>query len=139
VRFDLDLGKHGDTGTSELEVLRALGDGRADVGAIGDATWNRELAAGRVDPSRIRPFWSSPGYCHCNFTALDVLPEERGRCWTESLVAMRYEDPHWRELMDQEGLKRWVRADAETMAGYDVLFDAVEQQEPARGCPPDPV
>ena len=33
LRFDLDVGKHGDTGTSELEVLRALFEGKADAGA----------------------------------------------------------------------------------------------------------
>src|SRR6058998_25831 len=30
--FDTDVGKHGDTGTSELEVLAALHDGRAQAG-----------------------------------------------------------------------------------------------------------
>ena len=30
-RFDTDLGKHGDTGTSEVEVVRAVLDGRADA------------------------------------------------------------------------------------------------------------
>ena len=33
--FDTDVGKHGDTGTSELEVLKALQDGRADAGTPG--------------------------------------------------------------------------------------------------------
>jgi hypothetical protein len=31
-------------------------------------------------------------------------------------------------LMDLEGLKRWIRADAEVLEGYRVLFDAVQQQ-----------
>jgi ABC-type phosphate/phosphonate transport system substrate-binding protein len=128
LRFDLDVGKHGDTGTSELEVLRALRDDEADVGAIGDATWARVLAEGKVDPNRVRAFWTSPGYCHCNFTVLADFPEAVGRAWTESLLAMRYEDPRWRGLMDLEGLKRWLPADAETMKGYQVLFDAADWQ-----------
>lgn len=125
LRFDLDVGKHGDTGTSELEVLKALRDGQADVGALGDATWAREVAEGRVDPRQIRSFWTSPGYCHCNFTVLDDFPQDVGERWTESLLAMRYDDPKWRTLMDQEGLKRWIRP---RMDGYDILFTAVERQ-----------
>ena len=39
LRFDSDVGKHGDTGTSEAEVLRAVLDGRADAGAIGSPFW----------------------------------------------------------------------------------------------------
>jgi phosphonate transport system substrate-binding protein len=128
IRFDLDVGKHGDTGTSELEVLRALWDDEADVGAIGDATWARQLAEGKVDPKRIRAFWTSPGYCHCNFTVLADFPQDVGRQWTDSLIAMRYDDPRWRPLMDLEGLKRWLPADPSVMKGYDVLFDAADRQ-----------
>jgi phosphonate transport system substrate-binding protein len=127
LRFDLDVGKHGDTGTSELEVLRALRDNLADVGAIGDATWAKQLAEGRVDPGQVRAIWTSPGYCHCNFTVLADFPGDVGKAWTESLVKMRYDDPQWRELMDLEGLKRWLPADAALMKGYDGLFEAVNR------------
>src|SRR5947209_4923011 len=67
VRFDLDVGKHGDTGTSELEVLRALRDGQADAGALGEATWDHQAGEGKIDLSSVRPVWTSPGYCHCVF------------------------------------------------------------------------
>jgi ABC-type phosphate/phosphonate transport system substrate-binding protein len=128
LRFDLDVGKHGDTGTSELEVLKALRDGKADVGAVGDATWARQISEGRVDPAQVRAVWTSPGYCHCNFTVLADFPADAGRAWTDSLVKMRYDDPRWRGLMDLEGLKRWVPADAGVLKGYDVLFEAVRRQ-----------
>ena len=128
LRFDLDVGKHGDTGLSELEVLLALREGRADVGALGEATWSRQVAEKRIDERQVRPIWTSPGYCHCNFTVLADFPEEMGRQWTETLLAMQYDNPRWRELMDLEGLKRWVRADAAILEGYQVLFDAVDQQ-----------
>jgi ABC-type phosphate/phosphonate transport system substrate-binding protein len=132
LRFDLDVGKHGDTGTSELEVLRALRDNQADAGALGDATWIHQVAKGRVDPGQIRLIWTSEGYCHCNFTVLADFPEDLGRRWTESLLGMHYDNPRWRGLMDLEGLKRWVRADDVTLEGYRVLFEAVERQGLAR-------
>lgn len=128
LRFDLDVGKHGDTGTSELEVLRALRDGQADAGALGETTWNRQVANGRIDPQQIRSIWTSPGYCHCNFTALADFAEGLAERWTEALLSMSYENPRWRSLMDQEGLKRWIRADDAILEGYRVLFEAVEQQ-----------
>src|SRR5436305_3673915 len=84
VRFDLDVGKHGDTGTSELEVLRALREDQADAGALGDTTWIRQVAEGRVDTRQVRPIWTSPGYCHCNFTVLTDFPAAMGRRWSES-------------------------------------------------------
>jgi ABC-type phosphate/phosphonate transport system substrate-binding protein len=132
VRFDLDVGKHGDTGTSELEVLRALREAKADAGALGEATWIHQVGQEKIDPRQVRPIWTSPGYCHCNFTALADFPEDLGRRWTESLLAMRHDDPRWRGLMDMEGLKSWVRADPAILEGYRVLFEAVERQGLAR-------
>jgi phosphonate transport system substrate-binding protein len=127
LRFDLDVGKHGDTGTSELEVLRALREGQADAGALAESLWNRHVAEGRIDTRQIRSIWTSPAYCHCNFTALAEFPEELVQRWTESLLGMHYDNPRWRSLMDQEGLKRWLRADETILEGYRVLFDAVKQ------------
>lgn len=135
LRFDLDVGKHGDTGTSELEVLRALREGQVDAGALGETTWHRQVAEGRIDDRQIRPIWTSPGYCHCNFTALADFREDRAATWTEALLSMSYEDPRWRRLMDQEGLKRWVRADEAILEGYRVLFEAAEQQKLADNWP----
>jgi ABC-type phosphate/phosphonate transport system substrate-binding protein len=133
VRFDLDVGKHGDTGTSELEVLAALREGRADAGALAESCWDRQVAEGKVDATRLRNIWTSPGYCHCNFTALSAFSTDLGERWTEALLGMNYENPRWRELMDMEGLKRWIRADAAVLEGYDVLFAAVER---GAGCQP---
>ena len=51
--FDSDLGKHGDTGASELEVLHAVAGGRAQAGTVGDLVWVNEQAAGRVDATLV--------------------------------------------------------------------------------------
>ena len=128
VRFDLDVGKHGDTGTSELEVLRALSENRADAGFLGHATWHIQVGKGAIDQAMIQCVWRSQGYCHCNFTVLADFPEDLGRRWTESLLAMRFEDPCWRPLMEMEGLRRWIAVSTETLEGYRVLLEAIEQQ-----------
>jgi len=127
-RFNLDVGKHGDTGTSEFEVIRALRNGEADAGAMGEPTWRQQVADGRVDPAEFRAIWTSPGYCHCNFTVLQEFPEDLGHRWTEALLAMKYDNPRWRDLMDQEGLKRWLEATPEIMKGYSSLWEATERQ-----------
>ena len=108
LRFDLDVGKHGDTGTSEIEVLKALHEDRADAGAVGDATWVRELEQGHVNSGLVRSIWTSPSYSHCNFTALPDFDRQLGQRWTDALLRMDYNDPRWRRLMELEGLTAWV-------------------------------
>jgi phosphonate transport system substrate-binding protein len=124
IRFDLDVGKHGDTGTSEVEVLNAVAEGVVDAGAIGDQYWARALSENLVDNAKVRSVWTSPEYCHCNFTIRDREDEPRFAQWTETLLAMDYNKPAERKILEMEGLKRWVRPQLD---GYRVLFDAVDE------------
>lgn len=124
VRVDSDLGKHGDTGRSELDAIRLVLDGAADAAAIGGPTWH---AIGRDElmPGALEEIWTSPPYCHCNFTALPRLAEERSRPWVEHLLAMDWDDPEHRRILELEGLRRWVHPDLD---GYGSLFEAVAEQ-----------
>ena len=123
VRFDTDLGKHGDTGDSELRVLRAVREGEADAGALGDATWARLRTESPENTEGLEVFWRSPTYYHCNFTALPSF--ERGRLWTEALLGMSYDDLLVRAEMELEGVKRWLPGDK---SGYADLTEAMRQQ-----------
>lgn len=106
--FDTDLGKHGDTGSSELDVLRALHDGTADAGTIGDLIWVTEQAAGRIDPDKLEVLYTTPGFDHCMFDALPTLPEKKRRDFTRVLFAMKWDVPEHRRLLELEGLRQWV-------------------------------
>lgn len=123
--FDTDLGKHGDTGTSELDVLRALHDGRAQAGAVGDLIWTIEQAAGRVDPSKVEILYTTPGFDHCMFDAHPLA--DRGKCeaFQRALFAMKWEVPEHRRLLELEGLKEWMAPREE---GYQSLRDALTEQ-----------
>ena len=56
LRINSDVGKHGDTGRSELDALRAVLDDRADAAALGINTWE---AIGREElmPGAFEAFW----------------------------------------------------------------------------------
>jgi phosphonate transport system substrate-binding protein len=118
VRFDTDIGKHGDTGTSEQDVVRAVKEGSADAGAIGKATWDASLAGGSIDESKLRIFWTSHGYSHFNFTARTGLAPSLAEQFTKAIQAMDYNDPRWKQVMNLEGLTRWLPG---STAGYDEL------------------
>src|SRR5260221_2735749 len=80
LRFDSDVGKHGDTGTSEAEVVRAVLDGRADAGAIGSPFWRAVRSERLVPEGALTEICTSPPYNHSMFTArpdVDPLLERR--------------------------------------------------------------
>lgn len=121
IRFNTDVGKHGDTGTSENDVLEAVRSGKADAGALGESTWLTLAASGAS--ADLRLLWTSPPYSHCVFTALPDLDENLAKQFVDSLLAMDYNNPLHRPILEMEGLKRWVLADRK---GYTPVFDAVE-------------
>jgi len=125
VRFDTDLGKHGDTGDSEIRVAEAVAGGAADAGAMGDATWAALRTEGHPAVADLEVAWRSPTYYHCNFTALPAFDQETADRWSEALLAMSYGDPTLRPAMDLEGVKKWLAVDRD---GYRVLEEAMREQ-----------
>jgi ABC-type phosphate/phosphonate transport system substrate-binding protein len=122
--FDTDLGKHGDTGTSELDVLAALRDGRAQAGTVGDLVWVNEQAAGRVDPSQLEVMWTTPPFDHCMFDALPRLPTPKVAAFQRALFAMKWENPKHRRLLELEGLREWKEPREEGYASLVAALDA---------------
>lgn len=122
--FDTDLGKHGDTGSSELDVLRAVADGRAHAGAVGDLVWINEQSAGRVDPRLVDVLYTTPGFDHCMFDALPSLAEAKVSAFQRALFAMRWDEPAHRRLLELEGLRQWMPPREE---GYDSLRRALDE------------
>ncbi len=125
LRFDSDLGKHGDTGTSEVEVVRAVLDGRADAGAIGSPFWKAVETGQLVPHGALTAIWTSPPYNHCMFTARPDFDPALERRFVEALSAMSYDNPIHRSVLDAEGLHHWVLPHLD---GYHALREASVRQ-----------
>jgi phosphonate transport system substrate-binding protein len=125
LRFNSDVGKHGDTGTSEAEVVRAVLDGRADAGAIGAPFWRALQTQQLVPEGALTEIWTSPPYNHCMFTARPDLDPSLDKLFAQALTAMSYENPSHRVILDAEGLHRW---EPPHLDGYNSLRQAASRQ-----------
>lgn len=127
LKFDTDVGKHGDTGSSELDVLEAVKDGRAQAGTVGDLIWVGEQSAGHIDTHLIRSLWTTPPFDHCMFDALPELDAGKIERFKKALFGMRWDVPEHRRLLELEGLKAWMPP-RET--GYESLRLALAEPTP---------
>ena len=93
LRFNSDVGKHGDTGRSEFDVLDRIKSGELDAGAIGSTTWVRVMQEGNYP--QIVNFYTSPGYCHCNFTILKGFDSTLKKSFIEMMQSQNatYDEP----------------------------------------------
>jgi phosphonate transport system substrate-binding protein len=125
LRFNSDVGKHGDTGTSEADVIRAVLDGRADAGAIGSPFWTAVRHERLVPEGALTEIWTSPPFNHCMFTARSDLDPALEQQFAKALFAMSYDNPVHRPVLEAEGLRQWI---APQLDAYADLHDASTQQ-----------
>lgn len=128
IRFNSDLGKHGDTGKSEFDILEAILNDELDAGAIGSTTWIRMIEEGFFPEGEIIAFYSTEGYCHCNFTVMPNTDQEMCELFINTLLEQDPHDPIIKKMMIMEGLNRWVKVGSNELKGYDKLYQAMEDQ-----------
>ncbi|MDE5602556.1 MAG: PhnD/SsuA/transferrin family substrate-binding protein [Helicobacter sp.] len=127
-RFNSDVGKHGDTGKSEFEVLDKIISGELDAGAIGSTTWIRILQEGNY-PQMVN-FYTSPDYCHCNFTALKSFDSTLKKSFITMMQSQNHlkDNPQIAHMMSLEGLNNWVLCDEKALRGYEEIIQAMREQ-----------
>lgn len=120
IRHDVLLGKHGDHIGGERDAVKALLAGKVDAACVIDG--NRIVFAREgLGPTRV--IHATGAYDHCNMTVLDGAPAEV-RQFCELLLAMSYDDPEVRPLLDMEGLKAWKPG---RTSGYALLERACDR------------
>lgn len=128
IKFNSDLGKHGDTGRSEFDILEAILNNEIDAGSIGISSWIRMIEEGMFPSGEIESFFVSDGYCHCNFTVLDSLDEKIVEKFVSTMLSQDPNEPIIKKMMQMEGLNKWVLTTKEELKGYDVLTQAMKKQ-----------
>jgi phosphonate transport system substrate-binding protein len=121
VRHDVLLGKHGDHIGGERDAVKALLAGDVDAACVIDGNRLAFAREGLFGPGELHAVLQTAPYDHCNFTVLDGAPNMVTR-FRELLLAMSYDDPGVRPLLDMEGLRAWRPG---RTTGYALLERAV--------------
>jgi ABC-type phosphate/phosphonate transport system substrate-binding protein len=131
-RFDVDVGKHGDTAQGETEVLKSILDNKSgcDVGIVSKMMFDRLDRKDELDI--IQRF---PVFDHCQFDSLSSLPSFAQKSFRDSLLAMNSSnDEQDREVMNMEGIKdRWEEP---RESGYNSMRAALKNESYAEFPPP---
>jgi ABC-type phosphate/phosphonate transport system substrate-binding protein len=121
IHHDVLVGKHGDHVGGEREAVKALLAGTVDAACVIDGNRLAFAREGLFAPNQLRVLLQTAPYDHCNFTVLTDTPAIAR--FRELLLAMSYDDPVVRPLLDMEGLTRWLPG---RTSGYALLERAVD-------------
>lgn len=124
-RFDVLGGKHGDHIGGERDAALALMAGEIDAAWMIDGNHMAFSREGILPASATRILSRTGAFDHCNFTVSPGAPEAAIARFTELLLAMRWDDPDVRPLLELEGLKAWLPG---RTSGYDALIRATDDE-----------
>jgi ABC-type phosphate/phosphonate transport system substrate-binding protein len=125
VRHDALLGKHGDHIGGERDAVKALLAGTVDAACVIDGNRLAFTREGLFGQNTLRVVLQTAPYDHCNFTILDGTTPAIAK-FRELLLAMSYDDPQIRPLLDMEGLTAWKPG---RTTGYALLARAVDRYD----------
>jgi len=67
------------------KTVELVQSGAYEVGAVNYKVWKRELKSGKIDPSKVKIIYQTPGYPDYNFTARGDLDKQFGEGFTKKL------------------------------------------------------
>jgi len=124
-RFDVLGGKHGDHIGGERDAAVALMAGEVDACCLIDGNHLAFGLDGTLPAGSTRILARTAAYDHCNFTTSPGAPAALTARFTALLMAMRWDDPQVRPLLELEGLREWRVG---RTSGYAMLERAVDDE-----------
>ena len=113
------------TGAHDATAL-AVAERRVDAGALDEAVWERLTKDGKVDPTKVRVFWTTPPFVDYVWAARKELDPAVARKVADAFLALdpgKPEDRPILELLSARG--RYVTVDA---AAYAPLREAAVRE-----------
>jgi len=109
------------TGGHDATAL-AVEERRVDAGALDEAVWERLTREGKVDPAKVRVFWTTPAFVDYLWVARKDLDPAVAKKFADAFLALDQTRPEDKRILDLLSAKgRFVKVDP---ASYAALRDA---------------
>lgn len=113
------------TGAHDATAL-AVAEKRVDAGALDEAVWDRLTKEGKVDPAKVRVFWTTPPFLDYVWVARKDLDPAVAKKIAEAFLSLDPAKPEDKTVLDLLSAKgRYVTVDA---AAYAPLRDAAVRE-----------
>lgn len=100
-------------------TVKMVESGKVDAGALNIQVWERLVAEGLVDTSKVRLIWKTPPYVDYVWTARSAVPAETRAKFSAAFLGLDLANPAHKPVLDRMGASKYVVASATD-------FDAIE-------------
>lgn len=100
-------------------TVAAVASGKVDAGALNISVWEKLVADKKVDPAKVRVFYTTPPYYDYNWTVhADMAPAQRAKL-AKAFTDLTKDTPEGREILDLQRATRFIPTSPENYTGIE--------------------
>jgi phosphonate transport system substrate-binding protein len=115
---DRDLKRVAYSGAHDATVA-AVASGKVDAGALNISVWDKLVADKKVDPSKVRVFYTTPTYFDYNWTVHADMPVALREKITKAMLDLNPSTPEGRQVLELQRATRFIPTKAENYKGIE--------------------
>jgi len=100
-------------------TVAAVASGKVDAGALNISVWEKLVADKRVDPAKVRVFYTTPPYHDYNWTVHASMPVALREKLTQAFLRLDRSTAEGRAVLDLQRATRFVPSKAENYQGIE--------------------
>ena len=115
---DRDLRRVAYSGAHDATVA-AVASGKVDAGALNISVWEKLVADKKVDPAKVRVFYTTPPYFDYNWTVHADMPAAQKEKLAKAFLDLSKATPEGREILELQRATRFVPTQAANYKGIE--------------------
>jgi phosphonate transport system substrate-binding protein len=100
-------------------TIAAVAAGKVDAGALNSSVWEKFVAEGKVDTTKVKVFFTTPGYFDYNWTVHADMPAAQREKLTKAFLSLDRSTAEGKEILDLQRATRFVATKAENYKGIE--------------------
>jgi phosphonate transport system substrate-binding protein len=100
-------------------TVAAVASGKVDAGALNISVWEKLVADKKVDPTKVRVFYTTPPYFDYNWTVHADMPLAQREKLVKAFTDLSPETPDGREILGLQRATRFIPTTAENYRGIE--------------------
>jgi len=115
---DKDLRRVAYSGAHDATVA-AVASGKVDAGALNISVWDKLVADKKVDPSKVRVFYTTPTYYDYNWTVHADMPAALREKLSKAMLDLSPATPEGKQILELQRATRFIPTKAENYKGIE--------------------
>ncbi len=100
-------------------TIAAVVAGKVDAGALNISVWEKFVAEGKVDTTKVRVFYTTPGFYDYNWTVHADMPAAQREKLTKAFLSLDKNTAEGKEILELQRATRFIPTKADNYKGIE--------------------